>query len=73
MAWVPPEATYLAWLDCRNLGLGPLPAAAFLERGRVAVCEGVRFGRGGQGFVRVCFGTSRSVVDEIVRRLAASI
>ena len=31
---------YLAWLDCRELGLGDDPAAAFLERGRVALSSG---------------------------------
>ena len=73
VAWVPPQATYLAWLDCRSLGLGPSPAAAFLERGRVAVNDGSTFGAGGAGFVRVNFGTSRAVVTEVVRRLAAAL
>ena len=34
------EAGYLAWLDCRALSLGDDPAAAFLERGRVALSSG---------------------------------
>ena len=37
-----PEAGYLAWLDCRALGLGDDPAAAFLERGRVALSRARR-------------------------------
>jgi cysteine-S-conjugate beta-lyase len=41
-----PEATYLAWLDCRSLGLGESPARAFLERGRVAVNDGAWLGSG---------------------------
>ena len=36
-----PEASYLAWLDCRALGLGDDPAAVFLERGRVALSRGL--------------------------------
>ena len=36
----PRQATYLAWLDCRALGLGDDPAAVFLERGRVALNSG---------------------------------
>ena len=47
--WTPPEATYLAWLDCRALGLGDDPAAAFLERGRVALSPGLDYGRTGAG------------------------
>ena len=30
-----PEATYLAWLDCRPLDLGPDPATYFLDRAGV--------------------------------------
>ena len=43
IAWTPPEATYLAWLDCRRLGLGDDPASAFLERGRVAFSPGLGY------------------------------
>ena len=42
--WRPHEGTFLAWLDCRDLGLGDDPAAAFLEKGRVAVNSGPTFG-----------------------------
>ena len=37
IAWRPPEATYLAWLDCAGLGLGDEPAEIFLAQGRVAL------------------------------------
>ena len=46
---VPPQAGYLAWLDCRELGLGDDPSEAFLERGRVALSPGPPFGSRGQG------------------------
>lgn len=71
--WVPPEATYLAWLDCRDLGLRPDPARAFLDRGRVGVNDGAAFGAGGEGYVRLNFGTSHAIVTEIVARLAATL
>jgi cystathionine beta-lyase len=70
---VTPEATYLAWLDCRSLGLGESPARAFLERGRVAVNDGARFGDPGRGFVRLNFGTSRALLTEAVTRMAAAL
>ena len=53
-----PEGTYLAWLDCRRLGLGDDPAAVFRERGRVALSPGPDFGTGGQGHARLNFATS---------------
>ena len=72
IAWAPHEATYLAWLDCRGLGLDS-PTAAFLERGRVAFSDGSAFGAGGDGFVRLNFGTSRGLVSEMVTRMAGSL
>ncbi len=68
----PAEATYLAWLDCRGLRLES-PAALFLERGRVAFNAGRTFGPGGDGFVRLNFGTSRAIVTEMVTRMAAAL
>ncbi len=56
--WIPPQGTYLAWLDCRGLGLGDDPAKTFLERGRVALSPGLDYGRTGAGFARLNFGTS---------------
>jgi cysteine-S-conjugate beta-lyase len=70
--WVRPEATYLAWLDCRELGLGDDPAAVFRERGRVALGSGPRYDpAGGQGFVRLNYATSPAIVEEAVRRMAS--
>jgi cystathionine beta-lyase len=64
-----PEATYLAWLDCRALGLGDDPAAVFRLRG-VELAAGHRFGSVGNGFVRLNFATSPAVLDAIVGRMA---
>jgi len=66
-----PEASFLAWLDCRALGLGDVPAATFLERGRVALEPGHRFGAAGRGFARLNFGCGADVLEEAVRRMAA--
>ena len=68
--YVPPEAGYLAWVDCSALGLGAEPAAAFLNKGRVAVGRGLDFGAVGDGFVRVTIGTSSAILTEIVDRMA---
>ncbi|MGY4922401.1 MalY/PatB family protein [Streptomyces sp. 900105755] len=69
----PAEATYLAWLDCRALGLGDDPAEVFLDRGRVAVNSGLPFGTGGAGHVRFNLATSPEVITEAVRRMAAAL
>lgn len=69
----PPDATYLAWLDCRGAGLGEDPAAFFLERARVDLVPGPDFGPGGAGHARLNFGTGRVILDEMVDRMAESL
>ncbi|WP_151526691.1 MalY/PatB family protein [Serinicoccus kebangsaanensis] len=69
----PGHASYLAWLDCRELGLGDDPAQAFLERGRVLLSPGPAFGATGAGFARLNIGTSEELVTEAVRRMASAL
>jgi cysteine-S-conjugate beta-lyase len=66
----PPEATYLAWIDCAALGIGDQPARYFRKHRRVALEPGAKFGTGGENYVRLNFGTSREILREIVRRMA---
>ncbi|HCT76348.1 MAG TPA: cystathionine beta-lyase [Micromonosporaceae bacterium] len=71
----PPQATYLAWLDCRALGLSEHtgPAAVFLERGRLALNAGQAFGTGGAGHVRLNYATSPEIIAEAVQRMENSL
>jgi cysteine-S-conjugate beta-lyase len=71
--WTPPQASYLAWLDCRALALGDDPAEVFLARGRVALSRGLDYGREGAGFVRLNFGSSPEHVRDAVGRIARAI
>jgi cystathionine beta-lyase len=71
--WGHGSATYLAWLDCRELGLGDDPAAAFLEQGRVAVNSGPTFGIGGAGHVRLNFATSPTILTDAIGRMAHTV
>ena len=73
VGYVPGSATFLAWLDCRGLGLGDDPAAVFLTRGKVALSPGTDFGVQGAGFARLNIGTSPELVTEAVRRMAAAV
>jgi cysteine-S-conjugate beta-lyase len=68
-----PQASFLAWLDCRGLGLGDNPAAAFLDAGRVALSPGTDFGTQGAGFARLNIGTSPELMAEAVRRMALAV
>jgi cystathionine beta-lyase len=69
----PPQGTYLAWLDCRAFNLPAEPADFFLERGRVALAPGTKFGEQGKGYVRVTMATSAGILSEIVERMAKAI
>lgn len=69
ISYSPGRATYLAWLDCRELGLGDNPSATFLERGRVALNPGTDFGSEGAGFVRLNLATTADNIEEAVRRM----
>lgn len=71
---VPPEASYLAWFDARRLAdrLGRADLAEFfLDRGKVAVSDGRDYG--GEGFIRLNFGTSQRLLEEMVRRMEKAV
>lgn len=68
-----PEATYLAWLDCRAAGIEGNPHRFFLEKARVALNDGGSFGRGGEGFVRLNFGCPRKTLVEALERMEAAL
>jgi cystathionine beta-lyase len=70
---VPPEATFLSWLDCRELGLPGSPYDFFLESARVALSDGRDFGGPGVGHVRLNFGTSREILTEILARMSRAL
>jgi cystathionine beta-lyase len=70
VGYAQPQAGYLAWLDLRALDLGGDPAAALLERGKVALSPGPDFGPQGAGYARLNYGTSPALLEEIVRRVA---
>ena len=72
-AYVPPQASYLAWIDLSAYGLGDDPAAVLVERARVALSAGPTYGTGGSGFARMNIGTSPAILREIVSRMAGAL
>lgn len=67
-----PEGTYLAWLDFTNLELDDVET--FLrEKAKVALNDGAWFGPSGEGFARLNFATSRSIVEEALGRIRNAV
>lgn len=72
IGYAPPQAGYLAWLDCRALGLDD-PARLFLDKAKVALSPGPDFGAPGRGFARLNFATSAEILDTIVARMGEAL
>ena len=73
IAYSPPEGTYLAWLDCRALGLGDQPARFFLEQAGVALTDGTACGAAGAGFARLNFAMPRPLLEQAVEQMAGAL
>lgn len=67
-----PDATYLAWLDCRDTPIAGDPYNAFRAAG-VETSDGVGFGPGGEGHVRLNFATSTHVLRDIVTTMSGAL
>ncbi|SES41589.1 MalY/PatB family protein [Salipaludibacillus aurantiacus] len=71
---VKPEATYLLWIDCRQLGLSDAKLNhLFVEKGKVGFNPGTSFGKGGEGFVRMNVACPRSTVKEGLARMKTAL
>ncbi|EOU9603764.1 MalY/PatB family protein [Cronobacter dublinensis] len=72
--WQPPEATYLAWLDLRPLGIDDdALQQALITREKVAIMPGYTYGEAGRGFIRLNVGCPRSKLELGVERLICAI
>lgn len=70
VAFLPPEATYLAWLDCRAVMSSAAAAAdRLLREQRLWVSAGTLYGSAGEGFLRLNFGCPRAMLSDGLMRL----
>jgi aspartate/methionine/tyrosine aminotransferase len=71
-----PDGCYVLFPAVRRAGHDSESLVAYLlEQHRVAVVPGAAkwFGPGAEGHIRICFSTSRGVLDEGLRRVAAGL
>lgn len=69
-----PEATYLGWMDFRELGLYGEELNDFIvKKARLGFNAGVMFGKQGDGFQRINFACPRSILQEAMERLEQAV
>lgn len=69
-----PEATYLLWVDMRELGISSTEINEFLiNEAKLKFNDGAMFGYGGEGFQRINIGCPRSYIEEALRRLEEAL
>ncbi len=62
---IKPEASFLIWLDCRELGLPQKELISlFIDKAGLALNDGEMFGSEGKGFMRMNIGCSRLVLEK---------
>ncbi|WP_297441418.1 PatB family C-S lyase [Sulfurimonas sp.] len=70
----PIEATYLAWIDCRGLGLkNSALKDFFVKEARLGLNAGISFGMQGSGFMRLNFAVSSAKMLEIIKRFESAL
>ncbi len=69
-----PEASFLLWLDCRELDLSQKELnSLFVNKARLALNDGTMFGKEGTGFMRMNIGCPRSIVEKALEQLKEAV
>lgn len=65
-----PEASFLFWIDCRELGVEPEKLGQlFMDEAGISLNNGLEHGEAGRGFVRLNFGVTEAVLRQAVDRM----
>lgn len=69
-----PESTYLVWVDCRPLGKTERQLKQLLlEKGKIAVEFGSKFGEEGRGFIRINIACPQKTLEDALHRLTVAL
>lgn len=69
-----PQASYLIFLDCRELGLNQEELnRLFVEDAHLALNEGTTFGKEGEGFMRLNVACPRATLEKALRQLEQAV
>lgn len=68
------EGTYLAWLDCRGLGMSDAALKNFMvNKAKLGLNPGPAFGEVGRGFMRMNLGTRHALIRQAVEQLETAL
>jgi len=71
---IKPEATYMVWLDCLELGMKKEELRDFMiSRAGLGLSDGFLFGEGGEGFQRINIACPRSVLEKALCQLRKAV
>ena len=71
---IPPQGTYLIWLDFNDLGMDDLELRRFMrEKARVGLDDGFLFGKAGCGFQRMNIACPRNLLKEALTRIETAV
>ncbi len=69
-----PEASFLVWLDCRDLQLSHEALVdLFVKHAGLALNDGEIFGPGGEGFMRLNVGSPKSIIEKALDQLNKAV
>lgn len=69
-----PDATYLVWLDCRELNMDNETLRTFMiEKAGLGLNEGYTFGRSLSGYMRLNAACPRSVLERALGQLKNAV
>jgi cystathionine beta-lyase len=69
-----PDATYLAWLDMRGLDLDDKALKEFMiQKAGIGCNDGISFGTGGEGFIRMNIGCPRKILEKALDKLNSAV
>lgn len=65
-----PQASFLIWLDCRELGMSQKELNEFfVEKAHLGLNDGEMFGKEGIGFMRLNIASPRSILEQAMKQL----
>lgn len=71
---IPPEGTYLIWLDCNNMDLTHQEIKQFMaQEAKVGLNDGATFGQEGKGFMRMNIASPTPYVNKGLNKILAAL